>query len=111
MASPSGSAAWTASVSGVPSATVAAGAVTTGARSTLVTVTAVLDVSASDAHALYDELATHSLVSRHPRGVVLHDKIRELLQARLRFTSETRYAQLVATLTAHLGSRGGVADA
>jgi hypothetical protein len=74
-------------------------------------IAALLGVSSTDAHSAYTELSTHSFVTRHPRGVALHDKIRELLQVRLRFASDTRYNELTAALAAHLASKGGIADA
>lgn len=72
---------------------------------------ALLAVSAADAHALYTELSMHSLVSRHPRGVVLHDKIKELLQVRLRFAGAARYQQISTALSNYLSARGGLVDA
>lgn len=67
-----------------------------------------LGVSARDAHARYTELAAHSFVTRHPRGVALHDKIRELLQVRLKFAGEARYEELTTLLATYFGTKGGV---
>jgi hypothetical protein len=71
-------------------------------------ITALLGTSPQEAQTLYTELAAHAFVTRHPRGVALHDKIRELLQVRLKFAGETRYEELKTLLTMHLGSKGGV---
>ncbi len=70
-----------------------------------------LGVSDREAHALYTELDAHSFVTRHPQGVVLHDKIRELLQVRLKFAGEARYEELRTLLATYLGSKGGVPGA
>ncbi|MEU0543898.1 hypothetical protein ABZ319_28945 [Nocardia sp. NPDC005978] len=72
---------------------------------------AVLDVSAADAHGLYTELAAHSFVTRHPRGVTMHDKIKELLRASLAFADPDGYQELTARLTRYLGERAGISDA
>lgn len=69
-----------------------------------------LDVPPSTALQLYTELAVHSLVSRHPHGVVLHDKIRELLQVRLRYAGEIQYKDRMTVLANHLAQRGGLTD-
>jgi hypothetical protein len=71
------------------------------------TIKVLLGVSDSEARRLYDELDTHSFATRHPRGLVLHDKIRELLQARLRFAGESRYAELTERLAGYLASKAG----
>ncbi|MRH92269.1 hypothetical protein GFY24_33370 [Nocardia sp. SYP-A9097] len=63
--------------------------------------------STSDARVLFEAISSHSFVSRGRRGVVLHDKIRELLQARLRVSGEIRFNELEATLTAYFGRKGG----
>ncbi|WP_433664576.1 hypothetical protein ACQPW1_22055 [Nocardia sp. CA-128927] len=62
----------------------------------------------SDARTLYEAIEAQSFVSRHPHGVVLHDKIRELLQVRLRFSDSTRFEELEGSLTAYFGRKGGV---
>ncbi|NJC83635.1 helix-turn-helix domain-containing protein [Planosporangium mesophilum] len=70
-------------------------------------IAALLEMPAGDAHALYTELARHSFVTRHPRGVALHDKLRELLQVRVKFASEARYEELRTKLATYLASKGG----
>ncbi|WP_413759246.1 ATP-binding protein [Streptomyces sp. MMBL 11-3] len=73
-------------------------------------IAALLDVKPGAARDLYQELSTHSFVTRHPHGVSLHDKIRELLQEYLKFASASRYNDLTKRLAAHFGHKGGVAD-
>lgn len=74
-------------------------------------ISAMLDVSSAEARVLYAELATHSFVTRHPRGVTMHDKIKELLRASLVFTDPSGYEDLSARLTRYLGEKAGVSDA
>jgi len=64
-----------------------------------------LDVTKEEARRLYTLVEVHSFVSRHPEGVRLHDKIRELLIDRLRFTSETDYQRLRQRLLAYHASK------
>jgi len=71
---------------------------------------ALLGVTSRDARDLYTELSAHTIVTRHPRGVVLHDKIRELLQVRLRFADEARYEELRSQLARYLAGEGGAGD-
>jgi hypothetical protein len=65
-------------------------------------------VAPAEAHELYLQLQTHSIVSPHPRGLVLHEKIRELLRARLRFADPGRYDELQGALAEYLGAKAGV---
>ena len=48
-------------------------------------VSVVLGVSEEEGRAIYDKLRRHSFVEAHPYGLKFHDKIRELLEARLKF--------------------------
>lgn len=67
-----------------------------------------LDVSDSEAHSLYTELSMHSFVARHRRGLTLHDKIRDLLRARLKFAGASRYQELNEALITYLGGKAGI---
>jgi hypothetical protein len=66
---------------------------------------AVLDCEPGEGRRLYDLLARHSFAERHPRGLRIHDKIRDLLRDRLRFTDPSRYAEVTSRLDAHFGGR------
>ena len=74
-------------------------------------VAVVLEIDAPAARRLYDELATHSFCERHPRGLRLQDKIRELLRARFEFTDPAGYADVVARLNAYLAELDQAANA
>lgn len=66
---------------------------------------ALLGVSGADAREQFELVSQHSFVDRHPEGVRLHDKIRELLVERLRFTSQAEHDQLQERLLAYHASK------
>lgn len=57
-------------------------------------VSVVLNLSPEEGRAIYAKLERHSFVERHPNGLKFHDKIRELLLARLKF-NPPEYNQVV----------------
>ena len=69
------------------------------------TVRVILEVDLEDARAIYDRLRRHSFVERHPYGLKFHDKIRELLLERLKFTSEAEYQSLTERLMAYYAEK------
>lgn len=69
-------------------------------------VAVILEINLDDARQIYDKLRRHSFIERHPLGLKFHDKIRELLLARLRHTSESEYNRLRQRLMAHLEGQG-----
>lgn len=71
-------------------------------------VQALLRVPPAEAHVLYTELGKHSIVARHPRGLALHDKVRELLKVRLEFADPARYLELKSALDAFLARKGAL---
>jgi len=73
-------------------------------------VSVILETNIDDARRIYDKLQRHSFVEPHPYGLKFHDKIRELLLHRLRFTSEDEYNQLTKRLMAYYGRKAGIAE-
>lgn len=61
-----------------------------------------LETDLVTARTLYDDLGRHSFAERHPFGIRLHDKIRELLAARFAFTDPRGHRAAVDRLAAHL---------
>ena len=72
------------------------------------TVRVILEVDLQEARAVYDKLARHSFVERHPYGLKFHDKIRELLLARLKFTSSSEHARLHQRLMDYYAEKAGI---
>lgn len=70
-------------------------------------VSVVLAISPEEGRAIYDKLKRHSFVERHPYGLKFHDKIRELLLARLKF-NRPEYDQVVKRLIEYYGEKAGV---
>jgi hypothetical protein len=70
-------------------------------------ISVLMRVAPAESHELYRRLQAHSIVSPHPRGLVLHEKIRELLTARLRFADRGRYDDLRGALAEYFGRQGG----
>jgi hypothetical protein len=68
-------------------------------------VSAVLKCDSDEGRRLYDLLARHSFAERHPRGLRIHDKIRDLLRDRLRFTDPEQYVDVTARLDAYFARR------
>jgi len=75
------------------------------------TITVILDVDLNQARNIYDKLQRHSFMERHPFGLRLHDKIRELLEERLEFTSKMEHAHLKDKLAAHYAAKAGITPA
>jgi hypothetical protein len=67
-----------------------------------------LEVSLEDARKIYDKLSRHSFVERHEYGLKFHDKIRELLLERLKFTSQLEYEKLTQRLTNYYREKAGL---
>jgi hypothetical protein len=66
-----------------------------------------LEVSDEQARAVYDRLQRHSFVERHPRGIRFHDKIRERLLDRLKFTNMAEYTRLAHSVEEYFRSKSG----
>jgi len=75
------------------------------------TITVILGVDLNQARTIYDKLQRHSFVERHPFGSRLHDKIRELLEERLKFTSQSEYDRLKDKLAAYYAAKAGITPA
>lgn len=72
------------------------------------TIGVILEVNLDDARTIYDKLSRHSFVERHPYGLKFHDKIRELLLDRLKFTSEQAYNRLTKRLMDYYAEKAGI---
>jgi hypothetical protein len=70
-------------------------------------VSVVLDLNPEEGRAIYSKLERHSFVERHPNGLKFHDKIRELLLARLKF-NPPEYNLVVQRLTDYFAEKSGV---
>jgi hypothetical protein len=70
-------------------------------------VSVILEVSGQEAHGIYTKLQRHSFVERHPYGLKFHDKIRELLLARLKF-NQPEYDRGVKRLTDYYAEKAGI---
>lgn len=70
-------------------------------------ISTILEVSAEDGRIIYDKLKRHSFVERHPYGLKFHDKIRELLLARLKFNAP-EYDRVVKRLTDYYAAKAGI---
>lgn len=73
-------------------------------------VSVILETNIVDARRIYDKLQRHSFVERHPYGLKFHDKIRELLLERLKFTSESEYNRLTKRLMDYYREKAGVSQ-
>jgi hypothetical protein len=71
----------------------------------------ILEISLDEARSIYDKLQCHSFVERHPYGLKFHDKIRELLVDRLKFTSNAEYQRLTKRLMAYYAEKAGIEPA
>ena len=58
----------------------------------------VLEIPISEARFIYDSLRIHSFVEPHPLGLKFHDKIRETLIHRLKFTNLKEYNRIANLL-------------
>ncbi len=74
------------------------------------TISVILEVNLGDARIIYEKLNRHSFVERHPYGLKFHDKIRELLLNRLKFTHEHEYNRLTKRLTDYYVEKAGLAQ-
>lgn len=74
------------------------------------TVSVILEISLADGRMIYDKLRRHSFVERHPYGLKFHDKIRELLLERLKFTSQSEYDRLTQRLMTYYAEKAGIAE-
>jgi hypothetical protein len=74
------------------------------------TVSVILEISLGDARTIYDKLRRHSFVERHPYGLKFHDKIRELLLERLKFTSQSEYDRLTQRLMTYYAQKAGIVE-
>ena len=74
------------------------------------TIQVILEVSPADARKIYDQLQRHSFVERHPYGLKFHDKIRELLLERLKFTGPSEYDKLTRRLMAYYAEKAGIEE-
>ncbi|ADP79498.1 ATP-binding protein [Pseudofrankia inefficax] len=69
-----------------------------------------LEIGSDEARGVYEKIQRHSFMEPHPFGVRLHDKIRELLVERMRFTSESEYQRLDGLLTEMHRARARIAQ-
>jgi RecA/RadA recombinase len=74
------------------------------------TVSKILEMNLQDARKVYERLRRHSFVERHPYGLKFHDKIRELLLERLKFTSRNEYERLTRRLMAYYAEKAGIKE-
>lgn len=72
------------------------------------TISVLLEIDIEEARKLYDKLRLHSFVEKHPHGLKFHDKIRELLLERLKFTSESEYQRLAKKLMDYYAEKAGI---
>jgi hypothetical protein len=72
-------------------------------------ISVILEVGVEEGRVIYDRLQRHSFVERHPYGLKFHDKIRELLLERLKFTSNAEYQRLTERLMAYYAEKAGIA--
>jgi hypothetical protein len=70
-------------------------------------VSVILEVGREESHAIYNKLKRHSFVERHPYGLKFHDRIRELLLARLK-SNEPDYNRIVKRLTDYYAEKAGI---
>jgi len=72
------------------------------------TIRVILEADIEQARDIYDKLSRHSFVEKHPYGLKFHDKIRELLLGRLKFTSETEYQRISQNLMNYYAEQAGI---
>jgi hypothetical protein len=72
-------------------------------------ISVILEIGAEEGRKIYDQLARHSFVERHPYGLKFHDKIRELLLVRLKF-NRSEYDQIVKRLSNYYAEKAGIAS-
>jgi hypothetical protein len=72
------------------------------------TIGVIMQITPEEARSVYDQLRHHSFVERHPYGLKFHDKIRQLLVERLKFTSESEYQRITKRLREHYAEKAGI---
>jgi len=72
------------------------------------TIRVILESDMEQAREIYDKLRRHSFVERHPNGLKFHDKIRELLEVRLEFSSPAEYKRINQRLLDYYAQKSGV---
>jgi len=75
------------------------------------TVSVLLEIDTADARKIYDKLSRHSFVERHQNGLKFHDKIRELLLDRLKFSSKSEFDRLTKRLQDYYAGKAGIKTA
>ena len=70
-------------------------------------VSMVLGVDENQGRIIYDKLRRHSFVERHPHGLKFHDKIRELLETRLKF-NKPEHDRVVKRLMGYYAEKAGI---
>lgn len=71
-------------------------------------ISVILETNLDQARVIYDKLQRHSFVENHPYGLKFHDKIRELLVERLKFTSQAEYQRLTKRLMDFYADKAGI---
>lgn len=71
-------------------------------------VAVVLQVSMEEGQRIYQLLTHHSFVQRHPQGLKFHDRIRELLEERLRYMNPFKHQAIKKRLEDHLAQQVGI---
>lgn len=73
-------------------------------------ISVILEIGADEGRRIYNKLGRHSFVERHPNGLKFHDKIRELLTVRLRFTDETEFNRIEDRLKQYFAAKAGIVE-
>ena len=68
----------------------------------------ILGVSSVQAQGIYHKMEKFSFVRKHPYGLQFHDRVRELLEERLKFMDGGEYRRLALTWAEYLAARAGV---
>lgn len=71
-------------------------------------VSEVLAVSSAEGRTIYNKLHRHSFVERHPLGLKFHDKIRDLLLTRLKFTDKAEHDRIAIRLQRYYAAKAGI---
>lgn len=74
------------------------------------TVSLILEIDSMDGRRIYDKLARHSFVQRHPDGLKFHDKIRELLLLRLERSNKSEFDLISERLTQYYAEKAGITE-
>lgn len=73
-------------------------------------ISVILEIDAEEGRRIYNKLGRHSFVERHPNGLKFHDKIRELLTVRLKFTNETEFNHIEDRLKQYFAAKAGIGE-